>query len=202
MSFLPYADAVRPSLLRHVLVYELGLIVGGSLLLALSAQVAIPLPYSPVPITAQTLAVLLIGATYGSRRGVLCMLAYLSEGIGGLPVFAGGNAGVAYSLGPTGGYLWGFVLAAYITGRVAERGWDRRWLTSLLAMLIGNAMIYLVGLAWLSRFVGGDRVLALGLVPFVPGDLLKLALGTLLLPMGWKLLPPGGPSEREPHGQP
>ncbi len=197
MSSLSFADAIRPSQRQHVWFYELGLIVGGSLLLALSAQVAIPLPFSPVPITGQTLVVLLIGATYGSRRGALCLLAYLSEGIGGLPVFASGKAGVAYSLGPTGGYLWGFVLAAYVTGFVAERGWDRRWVTSFLAMLLGNALIYLLGLAWLGRFVGDDRVLALGLLPFVPGDLLKLALGTLLLPIGWKLLPRGGQSGRE-----
>src|SRR5512146_2914983 len=107
MSFLSYADVMRPSLRRGVLFYELGLIVAGSLLLALSAQVVIPLPFSPVPITGQTLVVLLIGATYGSRRGALCLLAYLSEGTAGLPVFAGGNAGLAYSFGPTGGYLWG-----------------------------------------------------------------------------------------------
>ncbi len=199
MSFLSYADVMRPSLRRGVLFYELGLIVGGSLLLALSAQIAIPLPYSPVPVTGQTLLVLLIGATYGSRRGVLCLLAYLSEGTAGLPVFAAGNAGLAYSFGPTGGYLWGFVLAAWLTGLLAERGWDRRWLTNFLAMLIGNALIYLLGLAWLSRFVGLDRAVPLGLLPFIPGDLFKLVLGTLLLPIGWKLLPPGWSPERRPQ---
>lgn len=189
MSYLSYADTMRPSLGRRVLFYELALIAGGSLLLALSAQVAIPLPFSPVPITGQTLAVLLIGVSYGSRRGALCLLAYLSEGIAGLPVLAGGHAGLAYMLGPTGGYLAGFVVAAFVAGFLAERGWDRRWGTSFLAMLIGNAAIYLLALAWLGRFVGADRVIALGLVPFIPGDLVKLVLGTLLLPIGWKLLP-------------
>ncbi len=196
MSFLSYADAIRPSPLggifglgRRVLFYELALIVGGSLLLALSAQVALPVPFSPVPITGQTLAVVLIGVSYGSRRGGLCLLAYLSEGVAGLPVWAGGHAGLAYALGPTGGYLAGFVVAAFVTGWLAERGWDRRWVTSFLAMLVGNAAIYLVGLGWLSRFVEVDRVMPLGLVPFFPGDLIKLLLGTLLLPIGWKLLP-------------
>jgi biotin transport system substrate-specific component len=202
MSFLSYADVMRPSLGRRVLIYELALIVAGSLLLALSAQVAIPLPYSPVPVTGQTLAVLLIGVSYGSRRGALCLLAYLSEGIAGLPVLAGGHAGLAYMLGPTGGYLAGFVVAAFVAGFLAERGWDRRWTTSFLAMFVGNAAIYLLGLAWLSRFVGADRVAELGLVPFIPGDLVKLVLGTLLLPIGWKLLPPRGATEGGDRAQP
>ncbi len=201
MSFTPYADAMRPSVQSRIILYESVLIVGGSLLLALSAQVAIPLPFSPVPITGQTLAVLLIGASYGSRRGMLCLLAYLSEGIAGLPVFAGGNAGLVYMLGPTGGYLFGFCVAGFVTGFLAERGWDRRWISSFLAMLLGNATIYVFGLAWLAHFVGADRAVSLGLFPFVPGDLLKLVLGTLLLPMGWKLGRVCKPSPGPWHGR-
>jgi biotin transport system substrate-specific component len=150
--------------------------------------VAIPLPFSPVPITGQTLAALLIGALLGSRLGALCILLYISEGLLGVPVFAGGSAGLLRLLGPTGGYLAGMVLAAYVTGSLAERGWDRRPLTAALAMLCGNIAIYILGLPWLAHFVGAGHVLAAGLLPFIPGDLLKLAIAATLLPAGWAIL--------------
>ncbi len=183
---MTYADVLRPSVKRYALAYDAALILGGSFGIALSAQIAIPI--GPVPITGQTLAVLLVGALLGSRRGALCILAYLAEGAMGLPVFAGGGGGMGVIVGPTGGYLIGFVAAAYVTGLLAERGWDRRVGTTLAAMLLGNAALYLFGLAWLSGFVGSERVLASGLLPFVPGDLLKMALAAVLLPSGWKLL--------------
>ncbi|MCL4394964.1 MAG: biotin transporter BioY [Chloroflexi bacterium] len=187
MSYGTYADAARISLKSHTAAYDAGLVIGGSILLALSAQVAIPLPFSPVPVTAQTLVVLLIGATYGSRRAAACLIAYLAEGVAGLPVFAAGGAGFVHLLGPTGGYLAGFLAAAFVTGLLAEHGWDRRVATSLLAMLVGNVVIYAFGLAWLGRFVPIGQIAALGLLPFMPGDLAKTAVGTLLLPLGWKL---------------
>ncbi|WP_448592426.1 biotin transporter BioY [Thermoflexus hugenholtzii] len=168
------------------------LILGGSLLTALMARVEIPLPFTPVPITGQTFAVLLVGAALGSRRGALSMGVYLLEGALGLPVFAGGAAGLARLRGPTGGYLIGFIAAAFVTGWLAERGWDRRPATTALAMLAGNAVIYLFGLPWLARFVGGflgpKGALALGLLPFVPGDLLKLLLATFAFPSAWLLV--------------
>ncbi|QWK11391.1 MAG: biotin transporter BioY [Thermoflexus hugenholtzii] len=168
------------------------LILGGSLLTALMARVEIPLPFTPVPITGQTFAVLLVGAALGSRRGALSMAVYLLEGALGLPVFAGGAAGLARLRGPTGGYLIGFIAAAFVTGWLAERGWDRRPATTALAMLTGNAVIYLFGLPWLAWFVGGflgpKGALALGLLPFVPGDLLKLLLATLAFPSAWLLV--------------
>ncbi|MBE9179600.1 biotin transporter BioY [Oculatella sp. LEGE 06141] len=187
MTRATYADVFRPTEGRYLWLYDLLLILGGSLLIGLSAQVAIPLPFSPVPITGQTFAVLLAGALLGSRRGSLCVLTYLAEGLAGLPVFVG-TGGIGHFLGPTGGYLIGFVVAAYAVGQLAERGWDKRFITSLLAMLLGNVVIYTVGLLWLSRFVGAERVLTLGLYPFVIGDLLKIALATGLLPIGWKVL--------------
>jgi biotin transport system substrate-specific component len=141
-----------------------------------------------VPLTGQTFAVLLVGALLGSRRGSLSLLAYLAEGAVGLPVFAGGSGGLARLWGPTGGYLVGFIAAARMVGWLCERGWDRRVRTAALAMLIGNGVIYLFGLPWLAHFVGAERVLALGLLPFMPGDLVKLALAALALPSGWKLL--------------
>jgi len=166
------------------------LVLGGSLFTALMAQVAIPLPFTPVPITGQTLAVLLVGAVLGARRGALSMMAYLAEGLVGLPVFAGGTAGIGRLLGPTGGYLVGFVFAAYAVGWLAERGWDRRPTTAVPAMVIGNAVIYVFGLPWLARFVGSAYVLSMGLVPFIPGDLLKVFLAAALLPSAWRLVRP------------
>ncbi len=187
MTYATYADILCPSAKRHALLYDIVLVIGGSLLIALCAQIAIPLPFSPVPITGQTLAVLLVGALLGSRRGGLCLLTYLVEGIAGLPVFAGGATGLAHLLGPAGGYLIGFTAAAYITGLLAERGWDRRTETTLLAMLLGNAVIYAFGLPWLAFFAGVGRVLPLGLYPFIAGDLLKSILAAMLLPSGWRM---------------
>lgn len=188
-----YADQLfRPQERDRTWLYNLLLILGGSLLIAGSAQIAIPLPFSPVPITGQTFAVLLMGATLGSKRGALCVLTYLTEGVAGLPVFSGAGAGIATLAGPTGGYLVGYLAAAYLTGWLAERGWDRRLRSNFLAMLLGNVVIYVFGLAWLGVLVGYDKVLALGLLPFIPGDLLKLAIATGLLPLAWKVARPRG----------
>jgi biotin transport system substrate-specific component len=163
------------------------LVLGASLLLALSAQVALPLPFSPVPVTGQTLAVLLLGALLGSRRGALSVLAYLAEGAAGLPVFAGGGSGAAWLLGPTGGYLMGFVAAAWAVGWLCEHLGDRSVPGTLVIMLVGSAVIYLFGLLWLARFVGADSALALGLLPFVPGDSLKIALAVMGLSLETRL---------------
>lgn len=188
MTNVTYADLLRPVTGRLSWLYDAAVILGGSFLVGLSAQVAINLPFSPVPITGQTFAVLLVGALLGSARGGVVMLLYLAEGVAGLPVFAGGGAGPAYLLGPTGGYLVGFVAAAAVTGYLAERGWDRRFLTSIAAMSLGTAAIYLAGLAWLAAFTGAGNVLAMGLIPFLPGAALKIVAAALLLPQGWKLL--------------
>lgn len=180
-------DVVRPLSLHLTWAYDLSCMLAGSLFVALCAQVAVPLPFSPVPLTGQTLAALLVGALLGSRRGTLSVLLYISEGLLGIPVFAGGALGLARLIGPTGGYLAGMVAGAFVVGLLAERGWDRKPVTMALAMVIGNAAIYLFGLAWLAHFVGSGQVLAAGLLPFVPGDLLKVALATGLLPAGWAL---------------
>lgn len=167
---------------------QLGLVVAFSALNALAAQVSFPLPFTPVPLTGQTFAVLLTGALLGSRLGALTLLAYLAEGLVGLPVFAGGKAGPAALLGPTGGYLVGFVASAYVVGWLAERGWDRRPGTTALAMAIGNVVIYAAGASWLAQFVGLPQAFQLGILPFLPGDLIKLLLATALLPTGWRLV--------------
>jgi biotin transporter BioY len=183
------AEAIIPG---RGAVYDAILVALGSLLVASFARVAIPLPFTPVPVTGQTYAVLLVGAALGSRRGALSMLLYIAEGGMGLPFFAAGASGWSRVFGPTGGYLLGYVLAAFAVGWLAERGWDRRPGTCALAMLVGEVAVYLVGLPWLAVFVGADRVLYLGLLPFVPGDAFKLLLASASLPIAWRLLGRGG----------
>ncbi len=182
-----YADLIRPSTRTNQVILDSLLVLGGSLFVALLSQVRVQVGFSPVPITAQTLAVLLVGATLGSRRGALAMLTYLAEGAMGLPVFAGAG-GAARLVGPTGGYLVGFVVAAFIVGWLAEHGWDRRPITTALAMLAGTAAIYLFGVSWLAILMGSDKALTLGLYPFLVGDALKLVLAMALLPAGWWLV--------------
>lgn len=177
------AEAVWP---RASLRRDLGLILGGSLVVALAAQLEIPL--WPVPLTGQTFGVLLIGALLGSRRGALSILTYLLWGALGLPVLSGGGSGLAHFAGPTAGYLFGFVVAAFLVGRLCERGWDRSVWTAGLAMVLGNIVIYLLGLAWLTNFVPWGQLLAAGLLPFLIGDLIKIILAALALPGGWKLV--------------
>jgi len=184
---LTMMDAVFP---RATLARDLLLILGFTAVTALSAQIAFYI--GPVPITGQTFAVLLAGALLGSKRGALSQLTYLGMGAMGAPIFAGWMGGPAVLMGPTGGYIVGFVAAAFVVGLLAERGWDRRTWSMALAMLIGNSVIYVFGLSWLSiwlgHFASKSSVLATGLYPFIPGDLLKVVLAAVALPSGWALL--------------
>jgi biotin transport system substrate-specific component len=182
--------AVRPLalvVLPGSLLWKLVLVLAGSALIALAAQVRIPLPFSPVPVTGQTFAVLLVAAALG-RLGLASVIAYLIEGAFGLPVFAGATFGVATIVGPTGGYLIGFALAAAIVGSAAERSWDRHLATALAAMFVGEVAVYACGLAWLARFPLPVSLLDAGLVPFIPGDLVKMVLAALALPGAWRLV--------------
>jgi biotin transport system substrate-specific component len=186
------AGFLRPCEKKWAALYDMSLVVGGSLLIALCAQLAIGWP---IPVTGQTFAVLMVGALLGARRASLSVIIYIMEGAAGLPVFALGRSGFAVLLGPTGGYLVGFVFAAYLVGLLAERGWDRRIGTTVLAMILGNLVIYAFGLLWLCCMifliklqVGSSMVLVEGLYRFIPGDLLKIALAAILLPSAWKLL--------------
>ena len=187
-AIAPRRTLVDALLQGSSLLYHLLVVVAGSLLMAALAQVSIPLPFTPVPITGQTYGVLLIGTLLGSRRGALSMLLYIIEGGMGLPFFAQGASGWAKLLGPTGGYLVGFVLAAYVIGWMAERGMDRRVWTALVPMLVGEVIIFACGVSWLAHFVGWDKALPLGLYPFIPGDVIKTLLAALTLPAGWKML--------------
>jgi biotin transport system substrate-specific component len=181
------ADVFRPAEKISAFIYDAIIVICASLLVGISAQIKIYLPFSPVPITAQTFAVLILGTLLGSRRGVLAMLAYLIEGALGLPVFAGG-VGAVTLIGPTGGYLVGFVPAAYLVGRLAEMSWDRRVKTTVAAMIVGDAVLLAFGFAWLAVLTSVKTALATGVYPFIPGDLLKIALAAAVLPAGWKLL--------------
>jgi biotin transport system substrate-specific component len=181
-------ELFRPQATSLSVIYSIMLVLAGSWLMAASAWVEVRLPISVVPITGQTFGVLFVAALLGSRLGTAAVIAYLSQGAAGLPVFAGGAAGLAWLLGPTGGYLIGFLPAAFIVGLLAERGWDRRPLSIAVAMVLGNAAIYLVGLPWLAMFVGPGQAVAQGLLPFIPGAIVKIALATAMLPLGWRVL--------------
>jgi biotin transport system substrate-specific component len=158
------------------------LVVLGTALLALSAKVNLPLPY--VPMTLQTLVVLMIGAAYGWRLGSATLLAYLAEGAIGLPVFASPIGGLAHLVGPTAGYLFGFVGAAFITGWLAERGWDRSVLPLFAAMALGHLLILAAGFGWLAfgMKLGVEKAWLVGIAPFVAASLIKNALGAALVP--------------------
>jgi biotin transport system substrate-specific component len=181
------AGVFRPDERTSAFIYDAIIVICGSLLVGLSAQIRIYLPFSPVPITGQTFSVLMSGALLGSRRGGLAMLAYLIEGVMGLPVFAAG-VGLAALFGPTGGYLVGFVPAAYLVGKLAERGWDRRIATTVTAMIAGNMVLHSFGFAWLAVLTNARTAFLTGVCPFILGDLLKVALAAAVLPAGWKLL--------------
>jgi biotin transport system substrate-specific component len=175
----------RPRALTDVL-----LVLGGAGFVALAAQVSIDLPFTPVPITGQTFAVLLVGASLGALLGLASLGLYLFVGSLGAPIYADGQGGWDTLSGPTGGYIIGFALAAFVIGALAQRHWDRRFSSAVAAMLTGNVVIYLVGLPWLAEKIdaGLETTLEQGLYPFVVGDLLKLYLAGALLPTAWKLV--------------
>jgi biotin transport system substrate-specific component len=165
---------------------EIALIMAGTALVAACAQVHVPM--WPVPATLQSFAVLLIGATFGARRGAITLLAYLAEGASGLPVFAGFGAGFARLIGPTAGYLWAFPIAAFAVGALVERGWDRRISTALLALLAGDLIILAAGFAWIAASIGAAAAWTTGVAPFLIFNSVKIALTAASLPIGRRLL--------------
>ena len=158
----------------------------GTVLLTLSAKIQVP---GPVPMTLQTLVVLVIGAAYGWRLGGATVLLYLAEGFAGLPVFAGAAAGPAYFAGPTGGFLLGFLAAAMAVGCLAERGWNRSLLRVVLLMALGHAIIFAFGLSWLAVLVGPAKAWALGAAPFAAATLVKTALAAAVMQAAWTVVP-------------
>jgi len=176
-------SSLRPAVLSlrsRPLVWRVGAVVVGSLFLALSSYIQVPM--IPVPVTMQTFAVTLVGALYGWRLGGITIIAWLVEGAAGLPVLAGGASGVHHFVGPTGGYLLAFPVAGALMGWLAERGWNgNRVVLAFLGMLLGNAACLLLGAAWLAVLIGPERAVMLGVMPFLVGALLKSALGAATL---------------------
>jgi biotin transport system substrate-specific component len=193
---LTLSQAVVP---QSTFLTSLLLVLAGSVTIAIGAQISIP--WWPVPFTAQTFAVLLVGTVLGSRLGALAVIVYLAEGLAGLPVFAGGNSawvpnrfGEPYITGPTAGFLVGFVIAAFVVGLLAERrGMDRDVLSAAALLLVGNLVLYIPGLAWLQFWLtshGLDTsVWQAGLLQFIPGDVIKLIAAALVVPAAWRVVP-------------
>lgn len=185
------ASSLRASLLPQSSVLTNSILVaGGTLFLAALAQIAIPIPGSPVPVTGQTLGVLLIGTTYGSGLGVATFAIYLLAGIAGAPVFAGASYGIEKITGATGGYLIGMMVATFLLGILANRQLDQRFLTALPTMLIGTITIFTFGLVWLHYFTGNDWnwTINAGLVPFIFGEILKIIVAGTSLPVVWRFV--------------
>ncbi|MCK5044494.1 biotin transporter BioY [Candidatus Parcubacteria bacterium] len=178
-----FIDVVLPKIDSRV--KNIALVLSFAIITALCSKLSLEI--GPIPVTMQTFAVVLAGVLLGSKRGALSQVAYLAGGLAGIPWFSRGG-GLVYILSPTFGYIIGFVVAAYIIGRLAEKGWDRKIKTSILAMFVGNVFLYFFGLVWLAQFVGTEVLLAVGLYPFIIGDLLKILLAGLALPLGWKLI--------------
>lgn len=164
------------------------LVIGASAFIAIAAQIAIPLPFTPVPLTLQPLAVLLVGVTLGSTRGAAAAMLYLLEGLSGLPVFALGGHGPVTLLGPTAGFLYAFPLAAWLAGFVSERGWGTSIVRAVLGMLLALGVIYLGGWAWYATVFSARTAFAVAVAPFILTDIVKVALGAALLPKAQRLM--------------
>jgi biotin transport system substrate-specific component len=182
-------SALWPQSNKYAVLRPVLLVLLGTLALTVSAKIQVP--FWPVPLTMQTFVTLVLGMAFGWRLAGATVLLYLIEGAVGLPVFAGTPAkgiGLAYMMGPTGGFLVGFALAAMVVGWLAERGWDRNIVSTAGAMLIGNVVIYVPGLIWLSSLIGVEKAIQFGLLPFLAGDALKLVLAAALMPLAWQFL--------------
>ena len=185
-SSATFIDVLRPARVQTALAYNAITMLSATIVLAISAQFAFAIPFSPIPVTGQTFIVLLVGAVFGPVRGGAVIMMYLAEGISGLPVFANGGFGPAYLIGPTGGYLISFVPAAVVVGYLAERGWDRMLATTFAAMALGTAIILLGGASWLAMTTQRTDILAIALYPFLPGAVIKIVAAAGLLPTVWK----------------
>ena len=187
-------NTLSEQLIKRSLVSNVLLVIAGTALMTLCARVSFHVSFSTVPITGQTFGVLLIGTVYGSRLGAATLMAYLAEGAIGMPVLAGGLGGISAIATPSGGYLFGFIIAAFIVGWFAERGWDRsRWIVA--PMLLGSAALYVPGVIWLHQQfsvvgipISWSTAFDYGLWPFIAGDLAKLVLATLALPAAWSIV--------------
>jgi biotin transport system substrate-specific component len=176
------------NVVRGRAVTNIAVVIAGSAIIALAAQIAVPIPFTPVPLTLSPLAVLIVGITLGSRRGAAAAILYLLEGFSGLPVGAQGHGGPLWLIGPTAGYLYAYPFAAFIAGWFSERGWGNSISRAFAAMLVALAVIYIGGWSWLAILAGPRAALAIGIVPFVVADLVKIAIGAALLPYAQRLV--------------
>jgi biotin transport system substrate-specific component len=181
-------NAIVNHLVRGRAAANVLLVIGATLFIALAAQIAIPLPFTPVPMTMQPLAVLLVGAVLGSNRGAATAMLYLLEGFGGLPVFAQGHGGPVWAVAATAGFLWSYPLAAWIAGRFSELNWGATTLKAMTGMFAALAVIYLGGWSWLATITSPAAAFAAGVAPFVLADVIKVAIGAALLPFAQRLV--------------
>jgi biotin transport system substrate-specific component len=182
---LQTARATNPSSAERI-ARGLALALAGSLLLAVSAKIQVP--FYPVPMTLQTLVVLLLGAALGARLAAASVALYLIEGLLGLPVFAGATAGPVYMAGPTGGFLVGFLVAAALIGFAADRRWDRSWIRLLASLSLGHAVVFAFGFLWLSHFIGAEKAFAAGVAPFALATIVKTLLAVALVGAGRRVV--------------
>jgi len=184
------ARGTLADLLPETFLVDAALVVGAACFVGLLAQLQIHLSWTPVPITGQTLGVLLAGSALGWKRGSIAMAFYLAAGMIGMPWYAGHASGWSVATGATGGYLFGFIIAAAVCGLIAEQGNDRRILSTMGSMIVGNAIIYACGVTWLAHTlgVGLSKAVSLGLTPFLLGDVIKVVLAALILPGTWRLV--------------
>lgn len=192
MSSTTLALAASPSRVRSRTAWRVLLAFAGSWLVAALAQIEIRLPFTPVPITGQTLGVLLVGASLGGGLGAVSLALYLAQGAAGLPFFSGGDSGLEFLRlsSATGGYLWGFIASAALVGALAERRWDRSIRSSIGQMFLGEVILYAIAIPWLmqSLNVSFTKALELGFTPFVVGDTIKLLAAAGLLPLAWRVV--------------
>ena len=181
-------SALLTRLVRGRAAVDVLLVIGASVLIALSAQIALPLPFTPVPLTMQPLAVLFIGIVLGASRGAAAATLYLLEGIAGLPVFSQGHGGAIWLIGPTAGYLYSYPAAAWLAGWFSQRGWGSTTVRAVAGMLAALAVIYAAGWSWLAIFTGARAAFVAGVKPFIVADIVKIALGAALLPYAQRLV--------------
>lgn len=181
-------SVVLGRLVRGRAAADMLLVVGASALIAIAAQIAIPLPFTPVPLTLQPLAVIFVGVALGATRGAAAAALYLLEGFSGMPVFAQGHGGAAWLLGPTAGYLYSYPFAAWVAGFISQRGWGSSIVRSVTGMLLALGVIYLGGWSWLAALTDARTAFAAGVAPFVVADIVKVAIGAALLPKAQRLI--------------
>lgn len=166
---------------NQTITFTIAVALTGSLLLALLARLSFPVPFSPIPITGQTFGILILGALLGRQLGTITVITYIFEGTVGLPVFAGGSTGLLYILGPTGGYIIGFIPAVFLVGYLSEKGWNKGFISTITSMTLGTIIIFTFGVSWLSISTGFLNSITIGLIPYLPGAFVKITSAAIIV---------------------